>query len=137
MASNSVQAGSIRFEIDVPPEVPAGEPVPITLRATNTGAKPVDLYLRGREIAFDITVTRESGEIVWRRLEGRVVPAILQIRTLGPGERLELSETWNQRTNAGTQVAPGLYRVQGTFPTDARRPEQTPPTPLRIVARGI
>lgn len=134
MAPDSVPAGSIRFEIDAPPQVPVGEPVPITLRAKNIGAAPMDLYLRGRQIAFDITITRENGEIVWRRLEGRTVPAILQVRTLGPGESLELGEVWDQQTKAGRMAGPGLYRVQGTFPTDSRQPAKTTAAPLRIVA---
>jgi intracellular proteinase inhibitor BsuPI len=126
----------IRFEIDLPPQVAAGEPVPITLRAKNTGPEPIDLYLRGREIAFDITVTREDGEIVWRRLEGRTVPAILQVRTLSPGEWLELREVWDQQSNGGRPAVPGLYTVEGTFPTDLRQPAKTPAAPLRIVPVG-
>jgi intracellular proteinase inhibitor BsuPI len=106
--------------------------VPITLRARNAGVEPIDLHLRGRDIAFDITVTSETGEIVWRRLKGQMVPAILQIRTLAPGESLELREVWDQQTNAGSPAGPGLYRVQGSFPTDARDPAKTPAVPLRI-----
>jgi hypothetical protein len=89
--------------------------------------------LRGREIAFDIIVTSEKGKIVWRRLEGRTVPAILQVRTLSPGESLELSDTWDQETNAGRPAGAGLYTVEGTFPTDARRPAKTLAVPLRIL----
>jgi hypothetical protein len=117
----------------VPSRVQTGEPVPVTLRARNTGTEPVDLYLRGREIAFDITVIRNDGEIVWRRLEGRTVPAILQMITLGPGELLELTEVWDQQSNAGKPVGPGLYTIQGTFPTDSRQPAKTPAVVLRIV----
>jgi hypothetical protein len=127
---------TIRFEIEVPPEVAAGQPVLITLRARNTGAKPIDLYLRGREIAFDITITSDNGEIAWRRLQGRTIPAILQVRNLGAGESLELSDTWDQQSSAGSPVGPGLYRIQGTFPTDSRQPAKTPAVPLRIVNPG-
>jgi len=123
----------VRFEIEVPPRVSAGQPVPITLRAKNTGAEPIDLYLRGREIAFDISVRDETGEIVWRRLEDRMVPAILQVRTLSPGESLELSDVWDQLTNSGRPANPGLYSVEGTFPTHSRQPAKTPLAPLRIV----
>jgi hypothetical protein len=130
---DSVSAGPIRFEIDLPSEVTAGEPVPITLRARNAGDTPVELYLRGREIAFDITVTSATGQIVWRRLEGRTVPAILQIKTLGPGETLELRDVWDQQTSAGTPAEPGLYAVEGTLPGDSRRPRKTPAAPLRII----
>jgi intracellular proteinase inhibitor BsuPI len=107
--------------------------VPITLRAKNTGPKPIDLYLRGRQIAFDITVTSETGEIVWRRLEGMTVPAILQVRTLSPGESFELREVWDQQSNAARPAGPGLYTVEGTFPTDSRPPATTPVATLQIV----
>lgn len=110
--------------------------MPITLRAKNTGTEPVDLYLRGREIAFDITVTSETGEIVWRRLESRIVPAILQVRTLSPGESLELREVWDQLSNAALPAGPGLYKVEGTVPTGSRPPTKTPAAPLRIVPVG-
>jgi hypothetical protein len=131
--ADSSQADTLRFEIDLPPQVRVGAPVRITLRASNAGAEPLDLYLRGREIAFDITVTSENGEIVWRRLEGRTVPAILQVRTLSPGESLELGDMWDQQTNAGRPAEPGLYSVEGTFLTDSRRPGRTPSAPLQIV----
>jgi intracellular proteinase inhibitor BsuPI len=128
-----MRAGPVRFEIEVPPQVPAGQPVPITLRARNTGAKPVDLYLRGREIAFDITVASDKGEVVWRRLAGKTVPAILQVRTLGPGESLELSDTWDQHTSRGMPAGPGGYLVEGEFPGDSKRPRKTPAVTLRVV----
>jgi hypothetical protein len=133
MAPESAPAGSLRFEIDLPPRVAVGEPVTITLRATNAGNDSIDLYLRGRDVAFDITVTSKTGEIVWRRLEGRMVPAILQIRTLEPGESLELNEVWNQQTNAGTPAKPGLYSVKGSLPGESRRTATTPAAPLEIV----
>jgi hypothetical protein len=136
MVPDSTRAGPVRFEIDVPPEVPEGEPVAITLRATNTGLQPTDLYLGGRPIAFDVIVARESGEVVWQRLKDKMVPAILQLRTLGPGESLELTERWNQRNNVGQSVGPGRYAVHGTFPTQSRPPAKSPTALLRIVARG-
>jgi hypothetical protein len=114
-SENVLKAGPLRFEIDLPPQVRVGAPVPITLRATNTGAKPLDLYLRGREIAFDITVISEKGGIVWRRLEGRTVPAILQLRTLGPGESLELSDLWDQQTTRECRRARDSILSRGRF----------------------
>jgi intracellular proteinase inhibitor BsuPI len=135
MPPDTAQAGPLRFEIDVPPEVRHGAPVQIRLRATNVGTEPLDLHLRGREIAFDITVTAEDGVIVWRRLEGRTVPAILQVKTLRPGESLELGDVWDQQTKAGMAAGPGFYTVAGTFPTDPRRPAKTPIAPLQIVTR--
>ena len=129
------QPASLRLEISVPTEVRSGSPVPIALRARNTGGAPLELYLRGRTIAFDIVVAREDGAVVWQRLHGQTIPAILRVETLAPGGVLELTDVWDQRTNAGQRVAPGRYTVQGMLPTDAPEPLRTPPAPLRITAR--
>jgi hypothetical protein len=107
--------------------------VPITLRVSNDGSQPVELHLRGRAIAFDIVVAREDGTIVWRRLEDRTVPAILQVIELAPGGSLELRDVWDQSTNAGKPVGPGRYRVEGTLPTGSPPALKTPAKPLRIL----
>lgn len=120
----------MRVEIVVPPNVTAGQPVPVTLRISNTSDRPITLYLQGRPIAFDLTVQHGS-EVVWRRLEGATVSAILQVRTLAPGESLDLKETWKQENNAGRRVDPGDYTVSGSVLTD-REPLRTAPTHLRI-----
>ncbi len=133
MAATS--ADSLRFEIEVPAQVRTGEPVPITLRATNSGEEPLELYLRGRTIAFDITVAGEDGSVVWRRLEGQMIPAILQVRELAPGESLEFHDEWDQRANSGEPVSSGHYTVQGALLRDSPRPLETPTAPLLILPR--
>jgi len=124
------QPDSMQVEIVVPPRVAVGAPVPITLRIANTAERPIELHLQGRTIVFDLTV-RRGAAVVWRRLEGESVPAILQIRMLAPGEVLELKETWDQRDNTGTQVGLGEYRVTGVLPTDAA-PIRAGPVPIVI-----
>ena len=126
---------SLRLETDVPAEVRLGRPVPITLRAVNTGTRPLELYLMGRSPTFDITVARPEGDVAWRRLDGQTVPAILQIRIIAPGESLELHHDWDQRATRGRPVAAGTYVVQGALITDAQ-PLRTPAAPLRIVDRA-
>lgn len=126
-------ADSMRLEIVLPDSVRVREPVPVTLRLTNTGREPLTVYLQGRPIAFDLTVRNLDGTIVWRRLEGEVVPAILAVRQLEPGASLEFEEVWRQVSNAGETVPPGDYRVTGALPTDAPEPLQTSPVVLRIV----
>jgi hypothetical protein len=132
MTPDSAQTGVLRLELEAPSEVGVGEPVQMTLRATNTGVQLLDLYLRGREIAFDLSVVREDGEVVWRRLKGRTVPAILQVRTLSPGESLELSDVWDQQMSPGIPAGPGLYVIEGTLPMESGRPK-TPAVRLRIL----
>ncbi len=121
----------VSVTVVAPDSVRRGEPVPITLRLTNTGKKPENVYLTGRSITFDIIIARKDGEIVWRRLEHATGQQILQVKTLAPGETLELKDRWRQRTNAGAAVAPGDYTVTGIIPTD-RDPLLTAPVPLRI-----
>jgi hypothetical protein len=130
----AMSAQPLRLEIEVPPRVAVGEPVPITLRATNHGDALLELYLMGRSVTFDVSVADSGGKVVWRRLEGATVPAILQSRILAPGDSLLLEHVWNQRSNAGEPVEPGTYTVTGTIITDAQ-PLRTPTAPLRIMPR--
>ncbi|HEV8263439.1 MAG TPA: BsuPI-related putative proteinase inhibitor [Gemmatimonadales bacterium] len=115
------------FTAAVPRSVRAGDPVPVTLRLTNPGTKPVDLYLTGRTVTFDVIVARADGAIVWRRLEGATGQQIIQVKTLAPGEVFELRATWN------AAAAPGDYTVQGVLPTDGEA-LRTKAVPLRITA---
>ena len=90
--------------IEVPSEVSAGAPVPLTLHVTNPTERPLTLYLRGRPVAFDVVVARADGTVVWRRLAGAIITMVLQVRTLAPGETLELKDAWNQATTTGARV---------------------------------
>jgi Intracellular proteinase inhibitor len=118
-------------ELSVPDRVRAGEPVPITVRATNRGTAPATLYLRGRPIAFDVIVTDARGKIVWRRLEGATITMILQVRELKPGESLTLEDVWPQHNNAGAAVEPGEYHLKAQLLTDTE-PLESASVSLRI-----
>lgn len=126
------QADSLRFVLQAPPEARAGDAVPIVLRVTNPGVRPIELHLLGRDIVFDVVVTREDGSPVWRRLEHAIVPGILQVKVLAPGESLELHAEWRQRTSQRAAARPGRYVLQGVLPTDAPQPLRTPPVQIRI-----
>jgi hypothetical protein len=104
---------SLAIELLVRAEVGAGEPVHFVLRIANRGPRPVDLYLRGRALTLDLEVTRASGEVVWRRLAGAIIPAIVHLRTLAPGERLEVAADWDQRTARWAVAGTGEYRARG------------------------
>ena len=73
-ACASTMSETLRFDLDIPASVRRGVAVPITLRVIDTGPKAVELYLRGRTIAFDIVVANAVGETVWHRLPSRNVP---------------------------------------------------------------
>jgi len=109
---------SVRLELDVPAEARVGSTVPITLRVRNVGDRPIDLYLRGRTIAFDVIVRRPGGEPVWRRLEHEIIPAILRLETLGPRQVLELHAEWFLDAEARAGVAAALYHLEGLLLTD-------------------
>jgi hypothetical protein len=127
-------SSSLHLQTEIPREVIVGEPVPIALRVTNIGARPVELSLVGRSVTFDITVSRRDGAVVWRRLERQTVPMILQLRVLAPEETLEVRHDWDQRAERGELVEPGTYLVQGALLTDGA-PLSTPPALVRVVAR--
>jgi hypothetical protein len=123
----------MRLDIAVPPEVRRGDSVPIVLRLINDGATQVEVPLQGRPVAFDVKITRPDGALVWRRLEGETVTAILQLRVLPAGDTLVFHGSWDQRDVGGTQVPPGEYLVTGILPSDPPAVFQVGPVPLSII----
>jgi hypothetical protein len=124
---------SVALRLLLPSRAVLGEPVPIVLRLTNTTEQPLTLALRGRPIAYDIIIAREDGTVVWRRLEGEVVTAILAVRELGPAESLEFEATWDGHDRSGKTAPSGRYLVTGVVPTDQPEGLRTQPTSLTIV----
>jgi hypothetical protein len=123
----------MKFETVVAASIRVGEPVQVALRLTNTSRRGLTVYLQGRPTAFDVIVSRRDGTPVWRRLAGAVISAVLQVRSLAPGEVLEFSDIWSQRTNLGVAVEPGDYLVTGVLPTDPPAELRTKPAPLTIL----
>jgi hypothetical protein len=122
---------SLRLDLVVPTQVAAGEPVEMTLRVENVAGRPLDLYLVGRTIAFDLVVEDSAGEEIWSRLHDQVLQQILRLEHLAPGETLVLEGTWPQRSNAGSPVGPGEYQVRGEILAEGG-PLLAGPVPLRI-----
>ena len=112
--------------------VRVGEPILITLHLQNRTQRTVDLYLRGRSITFDVEIARASGEVVWRRLEEEIIPAIVHIRPMGPEERLDLQVTWDPRTPEGALLEPGEYTARGYLLTEGE-PLETPAVSFSVV----
>ena len=125
---------SVAFRVHAPTSVHVGEPVPIELVLTNRTEHRLTLYLLGRPLAFDITVRREDGTVVWRRLEGQVVSAILAVRELAPAESLTFEAVWDGRQADGRPAPPGHYHIAGNLRTDAPEGLATLPVPLQILA---
>ena len=122
---------SLGLELEVPPRILLGEPVPIGLQLENRTGRALDLYLRGRTITFDVVVARPSGEVVWQRLRDEIIPAIVHLRTLAPAERLTLEAVWDQQTDQGTPLEAGEYTAHGLLLVEGE-PLKTPSVPLRI-----
>jgi hypothetical protein len=115
------------LDLVLPTVAPQGTDVPIVVRVRNASDRPLDVIFMGRTIAFDIVVAGPDGTVVWRRLQGAMIEQILQVRTMTPGESLELRDTWK------AAVPPGRYTVRGAIPTDQPQPFRTPEGVIDIV----
>jgi hypothetical protein len=118
--------------LHAPANARVGEMIPITIRVENKSAETLELYLCGREPTCDFLVIASDGDVVWRRLEGEIVQAILRLELLAPGQTLELRDSWDQRDNAGEPVAPGAYTIRGTVLSDGSSTLDAPAIPLHI-----
>ena len=86
-----------------------GEPVRLSLSKTNVTGTPVTITYRSSQ-RYDFIVTR-AGREIWRWSEGRFFTFALERITVGPGQRLLHVQVWNQTTNQGVPVGPGVYTV--------------------------
>lgn len=109
---------SVSIELELPADVAHGQSIPIVVRARNTTDRQLDVYLRGREPTVDIRVRDAASRVVWERLRDEIIPAIVQLRTLAPGEALEVRLDWDQRTNDEEPVAPGTYTIRASLLTE-------------------
>jgi len=124
---------SVRLELELPEEAGRGVRIPITLRLINRSDRPEDVVLQGRPPAFDVVVTDRQGRLRWRRLEGAVIPAVLQLRTLAPGEAIVFEAEWDRRDASGEELPPGDYTVAGSVPSDPPMVFQAGPKSLRLL----
>jgi hypothetical protein len=122
---------SLEVELLVPASIRPGDPVPLRLRVRNGSGRALDLYLRGRSTTFDVIVTSADGNVVWQRLEGEMLPAIVHLRTLEPGGQFEVEAVWDQRTRDGQRVAPGAYTARGLLLAEGE-PLASPAVEFRI-----
>jgi hypothetical protein len=123
---------SVTAMLDGPQSARLGVPVTFVLRVRNEAAQTTTLYLRGREIAFDVVLTDTNGREIWSRLHDQVVQAIVRVEQVDPGQSIELRHTWNQHDNLGRPARPGEYNVQGLVLTDGA-PIRTPARRMRIL----
>jgi hypothetical protein len=83
---------------------------------------------------FDVSVAREDGTLVWRRLPEPAASDVPAVRTLAPAESLTFEVVWDGQAPGGHAIPPGRYRITGSVPTDAEERLTTLPAPLQVLA---
>jgi len=121
----------LTLSLRVPSEVNAGETVPLVMTLKNVTDAPIEVGLGGSEPAFcpGFVVSRPDGVDIWRNMDGdlpefEACPAVLSLKTLGPGEEVALGGEWKQTDHNSVLVAPGSYLVRGVL--DIRLGVDTP-----------
>lgn len=132
----SRQAGSQNrqedpLSLEAPDEVEEGQTVNLKLIWRNLTDRPIELTLGGRP-AYDFVVTTDEGKEIWRWLAGQTGQDILEIKTVGPGQKLEFTLEWQPVDQAGVALAPGKYLIHGVLNLESPAALKTKPKPLII-----
>lgn len=106
-------ADSVELKLELPREAKAGSAMTAVLRMRNLTDRPISLYLRGRTFTVDVIALRSDGDTAWRRLEGEIIPAMIQHQQLIPGRAVVIPIGWNW--SLGT----GEYQLQALLLTEA------------------
>ena len=121
----------LSLSLQVPAEARAGETVALAQALKNVTDAPIEVGLGGSEPAFcpGFVISRPDGVEVRRNMDGdlpefEACPAVLSLKTLGPGEEMVLRDGWKQTDHNGVLVAPGRYLVRGLL--DVRLGVDTP-----------
>lgn len=93
-----------------------GEPIEFSMVARNRSSQVQTIeFPSGQD--FDLVVRTMAGADVWRYSTSRSFVQVIRTVTLQPGESVRFSSTWDQRTDTGQQVSPGVYRATATLTT--------------------
>ncbi|HHX94723.1 MAG TPA: LysM peptidoglycan-binding domain-containing protein [Clostridia bacterium] len=86
--------------------------VQLQLIKINIGPRPITLTYNTAQ-RFDFYVRRGiAGPVIWQWSQDRQFAQFIQRVTLAPGAAQIFNAVWDQRTNEGIPVQPGLYTVQ-------------------------
>ena len=117
-----LQAGSdsiqpLRVHVAAPRRAVVGTAVPIKLVVSNSGRTKVQVLQAVPPPAFDLTITRKDGRVVWQRLPPDAYLATAGLLySLAAGQSHDVETiSWDQRDLHGRQVEPGRYEIQGIF----------------------
>ena len=109
----------VTLTMDAPARVRLGDSLAVVVRIANTGRAPATLYLRGRDITVDLEVRNDAG-VAWRKLENAVIPALLRLESLAPGQRIELTEHWTPTQRGSFTVVAMLLGERDPYVTAPR-----------------
>jgi len=84
-----------------------GQPVVMTLTETNTSQQDITVESGPGLAGFFVT---HNGRRVWASNAG-VQPMFILMRTLGPGQSISQSATWNGQSNIGPSSTPAGHLV--------------------------
>jgi hypothetical protein len=82
----------------------------------------------------DFVVIAPDGAEVWRWSTDQVIQAILEMKTLQPGEQLEYTAEWPARDKRGNLVSPRRYTLKGVLNMDPPEKLETSPRELLLVS---
>lgn len=84
--------------------------VAFAFRVVNAGTDPVSVTFRSGQTA-DLTVYDDTAEMVWRWSSDKMFTQAIETRTLGPGQALEETFTWESPPS-------GSYSAVATLEAD-------------------
>lgn len=70
------------------------------------------VLMTGSGQQFELTITNESGEEIYRFSDGKVFTMALLYKTLNPGESLKWQDTWNMTNKDGDKLTSGKYKAE-------------------------
>lgn len=132
--SLAAQSGPLTLQLDMPAEVPADRPLPLKLTLANTSTDAVQVTLGGRP-PYDFVVTTENGTEAARWSRNQVIQAILELRTMSAGERVEYNVEWVAADGRGV-LPPGSYVMRGMLNLDPPDKMETAPKRFRVRSAG-
>ncbi|HEY8392710.1 MAG TPA: BsuPI-related putative proteinase inhibitor [Capillibacterium sp.] len=88
-----------------------GDKVVFDFALTNHSPEGIEL-LFGSGQQFELAITDEKGEEVYRYSNGKVFTLAIVERKLNPGEALHWQDQWDRRDKTGKPVRPGRYRAE-------------------------
>jgi len=127
--SSQIEAKPVEIEVVASPvrvqatldktELKAGEPLAVTITATNTTKEAQTLHF-GSGQSFDVFINNEDGQPIWSWGANKRFTMALRSVELQPGETKTFDATWNGEALPDFKLAPGTYSVQAVLTTNPR-----------------